>query len=149
MREMPTAAKLVAALCFGVVGWLTAEAFVPQIPDAMPATWIKEASAVIGVFVGWFVLGRAMGVGYARVFGRAITMTAILYFWLLFAFTFREMILRSLDKRYDGPMEAVTSMIDIALFFGTLSLHIPTLVTLFVGGLVSGYLVEFAKRNWR
>lgn len=149
MREMPTAAKLVGAVCFAITGWLVLDAFTPQIPDHMPDGRQREVAAFIGVLVGWFVLGRAVGRGIWQAPVTGLTNGVVLYFWVLFAFSFWEMILRSLDKEYNGPMAAVTDLVNIGLAFAKLTVHGPTLITWIGASVVSGILTELAKKYWR
>lgn len=150
---MPNAAKLVSAVCFAALAWLTAAVFLPHLqPPETAATWFKESCAVIGVFVGWFVLGRAIGRSKGR--GRrdaiwhGISSSVILLFWVDFAFSFREMILRSLDKRYRSPVEALGDMIELMIIYFKMMASVDVFATLLIGGMISALFAQYAKQRW-
>lgn len=147
--QMPTAAKLVAALAFAGVGYATAQVFLPEVPKGMHAPWIREMSALLGLVVGWIVMGRSVGAGMYLAAMRGIYTSLLLLFWALVEFSGREMVLRALDKRYDRVMEAVTGTLDIAYWFFQLSLFPAFWLTLLGGGLLAGMVTEFANRHWR
>ncbi|MCB1367137.1 MAG: TrgA family protein [Rhodobacteraceae bacterium] len=147
--QMPTAAKLVAAFAFAGVGYATAQAFQPAVPEGMHAPWLREMSAIIGLIVGWFVMGRSVGGGMYLAAMRGIYTATLLLFWALVVFSGREMVLRSLDRRFDTVMEAVTGTIGIAYWFVQLSLFPAFWLTLLGGGILAGMVAEFANRHWR
>ncbi|TAG12464.1 MAG: tellurium resistance protein, partial [Rhodobacterales bacterium] len=45
---MPTGAKAMAAISFAVVGWLTANAYVPNMPEETSVGAFRELTAVLG-----------------------------------------------------------------------------------------------------
>ncbi|HEX9859354.1 MAG TPA: TrgA family protein, partial [Paracoccaceae bacterium] len=70
-------------------------------------------------------------------------------FWALLGFSGYVMILRSMDLRYDGPMEALTATVDLMLEHGVQMATPKVLGTLFLGGLLGGLLAEWAGKRWR
>lgn len=57
---MPTPAKLVAALAMALVGWATAEALVRFVlEDGARPGYRREVAALLGLALGWRMLGRA------------------------------------------------------------------------------------------
>jgi len=75
---MPTAGRLFAAFAIAIVGYMTAEAFKPQMPEGTVFGFFSIASALIGLVVGWrtlgpdvsrpgAALGSALGVAIARI----------------------------------------------------------------------------------
>jgi len=149
MRAMPTSGKLVAGICFALVGYLTATAYSPGLPDGFRIGYFTYFSAALGFVVGWFVMGRLVGVGMRDAAGRGVSTAVWLFFWALLAFSIHEMLVRSLDKRYRNPMDAVGGAFEISIFFFKLALSVEVLATLLIGGLVSGILSELANRRWR
>ena len=51
---MPTGAKLMAAVCFAVVGWVLANYYAMNMPDAGAAGPMREAAAVVGAIIGGY-----------------------------------------------------------------------------------------------
>ena len=62
---MPTAAKLIAALCLAIVAWLTSEAIRPLFPAGTDFGNFNYINAAIGLVLGWIILGARAGRGYA------------------------------------------------------------------------------------
>jgi hypothetical protein len=149
MRLTLTSGRLVAAICFAITGYITALAFIPQLPDSYMVKWFPEASALLGAQVGWIVMGRHVGGGLREAMGRGISAAVWLLFWALVSFSIREMLSRSLEKRYRQPMEAVNASFEIAIYFFKLVLSVEVLGPLLIGGLISGVLAEIANRIWR
>jgi hypothetical protein len=149
MRLTLTSGRLVAAICFAITGYMTALAFIPQLPDSYMVKWFPEASALLGAQVGWIVMGRHVGGGLREAMGRGVSAAVWLLFWALVSFSMREMLARSLEKRYRQPMEAVNATFEIAIYFFKLVLNVEVLGTLLIGGLISGVLAEIANRIWR
>ncbi|MCC6306562.1 MAG: TrgA family protein [Rhodobacteraceae bacterium] len=146
---MPTAAKLVAALVFAAVAFLGASVYVPLLPEGTQARWFAAASAAIGALVGWLVMGPLAGRGLVAAMGYGLRTAATIVFWTGLLFSGREMILRSLNMRYDGPMEAVVGVFDIALDYGRLLADPQILAVLGLGGMVGGIAAELASRRWK
>jgi hypothetical protein len=149
MRLTLTSGRLVAAICFAITAYMTALAFIPRLPDSYMVNLFPEASALLGAQVGWIVMGRHVGGGVREAMGRGISAAVWLLFWALISFSIREMLSRSLEKRYRQPMEAVNASFEIAIYFFKLVLSVEVLGTLLIGGLISGVLAEIANRIWR
>jgi hypothetical protein len=148
-RELPTSGKLVAGLCFAIVGYVSASAYALLLPESWRISWFLETSAALGFLVGWLVMGRLVGVRLHMAARRGFSTAIWLFFWALLSFSIHEMLLRSLDKRYRTPMDAVGGAIEIAIYLGKLALNVEFLATLLVGGAISGILAELANRFWR
>jgi len=56
---MPTAPKLFSAVFFALVAALAAHVFLPVLPEGTQTKLFRELSAVIGLFCGWFIMGRS------------------------------------------------------------------------------------------
>lgn len=146
---MPTAAKLVAALVFALIGFLAAEIFKPQMPEGTQFGWFSPICAGIGLLCGWIIMGSLAGRGLRVALGSGVRTAVTVAFWALIGFSIYEMLLRSTRLRYDGPMEAVLAAFDLALDYGRLMLVPDVLAVLLVGGALGGALVEWAARQWR
>ncbi len=148
MQPEPSAAKLAAGLCFAAVAFFAATLFEPSLSEGQRAQWFTAANAGLGFIVGWRFMGPATGRGY-RLSARAGIGTSVwLLIWALVVFSLREMLVRSWDKRYRTPTEALGNTIEIATYFFGLALSVEVLGTLVVGGMIAGLVAEFSDRKW-
>jgi hypothetical protein len=145
---MPTAAKLVAALFFAVVAFLAAEEFKPLMPPHTQFGRFTLLCAAIGLFTGWRVMGSRAGRGWTTALGVGLTTSAMMTLAALFLFSFRETVLRSMNRRYDGPLDATVGtfgiMVEHLAFMGDAQL----IGILVAGGLLGGLAAEAAGRRW-
>lgn len=146
---MPTAAKLVAAFAFAAVAFFAAEMFKVAMPEGNAFGRFSYICAGLGVLCGWFVMGKLAGGGYRAAMGYGVRTSVTITFWALLLFSGYEMIIRSTKLRYDGPMEALTAVVDLMLERGRWMATPEVLGTLFVGGILAGLLVEWAGKQWR
>jgi hypothetical protein len=146
--RMPTATRLVSALCLGGLGWIASEMIRPLMPPETAFGWFNWVNVALGVLCGWFVLGPRSGRGYGEAIGAGLTGLGALVFWALFAQSFYEMISRSLDRRYDGPVEALIGIFENAMELGQHVIDLPLIATLIGGGILSGFVAEFVARRW-
>lgn len=145
---MPTAAKLFAAVAFGVLGFIAAEVFKEGFEANEAFGAFSLIVAVLGVLVGWMVMGGLAGRGYGASVGFGLRTSVTLGFWALLGFSIYQMVLLSLKKRYDGPMEAVVGIFNLMLENGQAMLTPELLGTLAIGGAVGGCIAEWAARRW-
>lgn len=145
---MPTAAKLVSGLFFAALAWLAAEAFKPLMPPETVFGIFSLLCAVFGLFVGWMVMGSRVGKGMSNAIGAGITTSVALTVVCVFYFSAREMIIRSMNRRYGGPLEATVSTFEIAFDYTLMLINPLVLGILLVGGVLGGMLAEATNRRW-
>ncbi len=145
---MPTAAKLFSAFAFALVAFFAANGVVPGLPEGARLGLFIPLSLSVGAVCGWFVMGRTAGRGYQIAAGSGLRTSATLAFWCVMLFSARLMLQNSIQRRYDGPMQAVTDTFSIALEYAQLLLRPDVLVILVVGGMLGGTFVEWASRRW-
>ena len=146
---MPTAAKLVAALSFALVGWLAANAHIPALGAGAAYGAFREITAGIGLVVGWTVMGGVVGQGYAQAAGSGLRTSVTLVFFALLGFSTYHMILQSTKMVYDGPMDAVLGIFDYMMENGAEMATVGVLAVLGLGGMLGGMASEWACRRWR
>jgi hypothetical protein len=146
---MPTAAKFVAALAFGLVGWLAAHFYVPLLPEGTGVGYFREIVAGLGLFLGWWSLGPAVGKSYADALSLGLKTSALVVAWSLLGFSTYYMILRSTKMMYQDAGEAVLDVPTLMLHYGKLMGSVPLLAVLVVGGVLGGWAAEFAARRWK
>jgi hypothetical protein len=146
---MPTAAKLVAALCFAAVGWLAANAHVPALGENPAVGPFRELTALLGLLIGWRVMGGLVGNGYGEAMGSGLRTSVTLAFFALLLFSTWLMVQDSLKMRYDGPMDAVLGVFELMMDQARKMLTVGVLGVLVLGGLIGGAAAEWARRRWR
>lgn len=147
--QMPTGAKLAAALTFAVVGWITTNYYVPNMPDVEVAGNVREGVALIGAIVGWRVMGPAVGKGYLEAAGSGIKTAVLVVFFALLLFSLYEMLMNSVKMRYDGAFDAITDVFTTMARRSQALFSVGVLVSMIVGGIVAGIISENVGRRWR
>lgn len=146
---MPTAAKLFAAIAFLVVGFVSAEAFKPGMPEGTPFGHFSLIVAAIAAINGWMIVGALAGRGYGASAGFGMRTSVTFVFWTVLVFSIYQMVGLAMKMRYDGPMDAIIGIFELMFENGKIALTVPVLVSLGVGGILGGWLAEWASRRWR
>lgn len=146
--RMPTAAKLAAAAILGGIAWYASDLVRPLMPEGTDFGSFNYVNLALGIACGWFVVGTRVGRSYLESFSAGLTGMAALVFWALFLQSFNEMLKLALQNRYEGPVEGIVAIFEIAIDFGTNLLDANLIITLFVGGIVTGVVAEWASRRW-
>lgn len=146
-ESMPTAGRLVAAVLFGGLAYYAAGIVMAIWPIDYNFGWFREFSAVVGIAMGWRVVGSRLGRGIMAGIGAGLTGLGAMLFWLFLLLSFNEMIGQSLDLRYEGPFEAINGMFEISYEWLLYIMH-PRLWMLLVGGAcVIGLVSELVSRK--
>jgi len=149
---MPDAARLVAAICLGIVGFflsgLVMEVYVREIGE-IDFGWFVYLNVALGVAVGWVSVGGRAGRGVSSALTNGLTGVFLLTLWGLFLQACNEMTRLAMKNRYDGPIEAIGAVFQIMAEWGLLLLYGPILGTMLVGAFVTGIFTEYAWRIWR
>lgn len=146
---MPTGAKLMAAVCFAVVGWVLANYYAVNMPDATAAGPIREGAAIVGALVGWSVMGNSVGKGYVEAAGAGIKTAVVLAVVALFVLAMAEMLDNSVKMRYEDAMEAVLDVFQTMAKRSHALLSMGVFGTVLFGGILGGLLTENAGRRWK
>jgi len=146
---MPTAAKLFAAFAFTLVGFFAAQVVMPHMSEGTQFGAFVPVSALIGLVVGWRVLGPDAGKGYYMALGSGIKASAVMVLIALFIFSTYRMLENAFRRQYDGPMDAIVGIFEEALEYGVVLGQADVLAVLCVGGALSGLLTEWAAKRWK
>lgn len=146
---MPTAAKIIAALCMAVVGYVVSEVIKTLMPEGTGFGYFSWVNTILGVFVGWIVVGKRAGRGTGDAIGNGITGVVVLVLWGLLIQSSYEMFQLSMKRRFDGPVEAFAAIFELSIEYGTIMVDAGVIGVLVVGALVTGYATEYAARHWR
>ncbi|SIO26130.1 hypothetical protein SAMN05444722_1072 [Rhodovulum sp. ES.010] len=146
---MPTAAKLVAFLCYAAVAWFASDAAVPLFPEGADLGYFAEVNTAIGGLAGWFVMGRLAGEGYGVAVTAGLRTSAVFLVYALLFHAIYEMLQRATDLRYDDTMDALTGMMELIGEYGLMVVTEPAVMgILLVGGVVAAMAVEWASHRW-
>jgi hypothetical protein len=151
---MPTASKLVAALCFAFTGFFTAEAYraalVGSGQAALAFTGMQYVMAGIGAIVGWRVMGRLAGKGWGAAVGTGLRTAVTTVFWSLMIYAIQRMIEKAFQRLYgDSPVEAVVDIFALMVDYAQQLAFPEVAIALLVGGVLGGLAAEYAGRRWK
>ncbi len=144
---MPTAAKLIAALCFAGLGWLVAAMVAPRAVQPVHEVLMPLGCASLGLILGWTMLGRHAGEGTGAAMSWALTTAVAVAASSVLLWSLWRMLRRATRLRYGGPGEALADLAVLALDGGRLLLHGPTLIVALAGAVVAGLLSAQAARR--
>jgi hypothetical protein len=146
---MPTAAKLVAALCFALLGFVTAVVLRGTLPASQPEGFMYPVAIGAGAICGWMVSGSAKRAGYIEAAGTGLRTAVISVVTALGTLSLGTMWQTAMAGRYRGPMDAVLDVINEFIDFGSMLGSGPVIGTLLIGGILAGMVTENAGRRWR
>ncbi len=146
---MPTASRLVAALCLLVIAFLVSSMIINNGEEGKSYGWFTYVNMLLAVACGWIVMGKRAGRGWTAAVNNGLTGVAALVFWGLFVQGAYEMFSQAMRHRYGGPFEALLEIFKIGVAYSEQLLPSEILITLGIGAVVSGILTEIAFRRWR
>ena len=145
---MPTGGKLVAAITFAALAYFVTDLVKPLLPEGSRVGWFSPVNAVIGMAMGWMIIGKGAGKTYRQAYGYGLTTLAAIVFWALVAWSGYEMIRRSTKLYYDGPVEGLQEMAQLFLDYGKLAAVQEVIWPAIVGAIFVSWLTEFFARRW-
>ncbi|MDA8584894.1 TrgA family protein [Rhodobacteraceae bacterium] len=147
---MPTFGKLIAAIVFGALAYFVSDLLKPLLEptEGTRVGMLSIVNGFIGMVMGWSLMGKAAGKNYRVSFGFGLTTLAVTVFWCALFWAGQKMLSRSVDLRYDGPMEALQQMGGIFLEYLRLVTAQEILIPAIVGAIFVSWLTEFFARRW-
>jgi hypothetical protein len=146
---MPTAAKLIAALGLALVAFVVSGQVIPLMPEGFDFGWFTHVNVVLGLVCGWWIIGPRLGEGLVGAIMSGLTGMAVLVFWALFVQACNEMVRLAMDRRLNGPFDAIIETIQLMFDYGLLIAEWNILATLVIGGALTGLAAAAAARRWR
>ena len=144
---MPTMARLVGAVLYAALAFYVSELIKPFFEEGFDPGYFSEVNTVVGLYIGWTVAGSRGGTGYVNAFSYGLTASVAMTVLGLFVHSFYDMIIRSMRKQYDGPVEAVVNIAELGLEHAQTMAQSEVLIPLIVGGILAGLLVEFVGQR--
>lgn len=145
---MPTASRLVIALAMAAVAYMASEYYKPLLPEGTKVGLLSEINAVFGLLAGWLSGGRHAGQG--GIVPTGIRVTAVMLFYILLGHSLWQMMKLSMRNSYDGPMDAVVGIFDLAFGYGQLIVTSPVVMGILLGGGIgAALLAKIAQGRWK
>ncbi|NPD20793.1 TrgA family protein [Alterinioella nitratireducens] len=146
---MPTAAKLVGAILFAIIGYAAGVAYVATLPEGQTAAMLAPTVAGIGLVQGWFSMGRNASGNMIMDLGTGLRVSVQIVFFAVVIFGLLEMFDRSTRLRYDGPGEATIAAMELFLEYGLSVAFATTCLTILaLGGMAAGIVTGRVARRW-
>jgi hypothetical protein len=145
---MPTAAKLIGAVLFGILSFYVSEQVKLGMPEGMALGLLSPLNGLIGVIMGWRIMGARAGEGFVPATGYGLTTVFVVTFWCLLIWSAYEMIRRAVRGRYDGPVDALLGMSDVMLDYSTLIVTPAVVGSAVIGSFICAMITEFASHRW-
>jgi hypothetical protein len=145
---MPTAARLIAAICLAMVGYIISKMIMPLMLEGTNFGYFVPLNMVLGLVVGWTVMGRRAGRGITAAINNGLTGIFVLMLWGLIVQSSYEMFRRAMRNRYDGPLEALAAIFEIGVEYSVMIATTQIGLTLLLASIVSGLATEYGKRRW-
>ncbi len=146
---MPDAARLIAAISIGIVGYVVSLQVMPLMPDSTDFGNFLYVNAVLGVCVGWIVMGKRAGRGVAAAINNGLGGALMLVLWGLFVHSCVQMFDRAMANWYNDAFQALLAIVKFMAEYALMMLNPLVICTLIAGGLLAGLLTEYAWRTWR
>ncbi|MEM7720377.1 MAG: TrgA family protein [Pseudomonadota bacterium] len=145
---MPTGAKLIGALAFAALAYFISDLIKPLLPEGTNVSRLSEINAIVGLLMGWRVMGKGAGHTYKQSIGYGLTTLAATAFWSLLIWSGHEMLKRSIKMYYDGPVEALQEMAALYVEYARLAAVQEVLLPALVGAIFFSWLTEYFARRW-
>ena len=145
---MPTGGKLIAAIAFAALAYFISDLIKPLLPEGANVNRLSEVNAIIGLLMGWKVMGKGAGSTYRQSFGYGLTTLAATTFWSLMIWSGYEMLKRSMRLYYDGPTEALKEMAELYVEYARLAAVQEIIIPAVIGAIFVSWLTEYFARRW-
>lgn len=145
---MLTASRVIAGVVFAIVTWFACEFVKQNLPEDTNAGLFSELSAALAFVLAWRIAGPNQKIGYGAAISNGITTAVAITISVTFLHAGIKMIRESMKMRYDGPMDAIVEMFNLAGQYAMMAATALPIATMVIGGIVGGLVVEWASRRW-
>ena len=139
---MPSSSKVSGSLCLCALAYILSELAKPQFIEDFNFGYFTYVSMLVGVIVGWVIMGKRAGFGLVSAVNNGVTSTFSMVLVVIFIQSANEMIRLSMRGRYDGLVEALLAIIPIGIDFVVKVSSTALWGTALIGGIVAGLMVE-------
>jgi len=139
---MPNTSKVSGSLCLCALAYILSELAKPQFIEDFNFGNFTYVSMLVGVIVGWVIMGKLAGFGLVSAVNNGVTSTFSMVLVVIFIQSANEMIRLSMRGRFDGLFEALLEIIPIGIDFVVKVSSTSLWGTALIGGIVAGLIVE-------
>ena len=145
---MPTAARLMGAICLAIVGLVISTMVIPLMPDTTDFGNFIPINMGLGLLAGWFVMGPRAGRGTTAAINNGLTGVFVLILWGIAFQAVYEMVRLAMRNRYDNAFEALTAIFQIGAEYAWIICTTPIGIAFVISAVLSGLLTEFVGNRW-
>lgn len=148
---MPTAARIVAAVCIAFMAWVVSGLVKLRMPHEANFGYFVPLCVLIGIACGWTILGRRADrgrLGYANAVGVGLSAMAMTVFWVLLIVSGYQSFGVAVQRRFHDPMQVIYNMYPIGQEHLMTLYDTDIIVWLVFGGVITGILAHMAGSKW-
>tara|TARA_R110002110_G_scaffold40803_16_gene130201 strand:+ start:3351 stop:3791 length:441 start_codon:yes stop_codon:yes gene_type:complete len=146
---MPTAARLVAALCTAAAAYLISGMVMPLMPESTDFGYFVQVNIFLGLVCGWIIIGPRAGRGTTSALNNGLTGMFVLMLWGVGVQAVNEMVRLAMRNRYDDAFEAMVAVFQIGAEFAVIIATMPIGVALLICAVLVGLMTESAGNRWK
>lgn len=146
---MPTAARMMGAICLAIVGYILSGIVMPLMPESTDFGYFVPVNILLGLLAGWIIMGPRVGRGTTAAINNGFTGVFVLIMWSLIVQSCNEMARLALRNRYDDAFEAIVAIFEIGADWAWTIVTKEFLFVAIVSAVISGLLTEFVGKRWR
>lgn len=144
---MPTAGRLFAAIGLAILAWVLSQKVRPLLPPDTNYGYFDYVNIALGLWAGWVVIGKRLSRGIVPGINAGITGLGVLLFWGIFIQAANEMLERSLDRRYEGPFEAIIGLFELSVEYALILIDGSFISVALGGAMFVGFLAELVTKR--
>ena len=149
---MPTAARIVAAVCIAFIAWVVSGLIKQAMPEEPSFGLFVPICVGVGAACGWIILGRRADrgrLGFANAIGVGLSAMAMTVFWVLLFISSYESFTIAVQRTFHDPMKVIYNLYPIGLeHLQTMASDTDIIVWLVAGGAITGILAHMAGQKW-
>ena len=139
---MPSSSKVSGSLCLCALAYILSELAKPQFIDNFNFGYFTYVSMLVGVIIGWVLMGKRAGFGLVSAINNGVTSTFSMVLVVIFSQSSNKMIRLYMCGRYDGLVEALLEIILIGIDFVVKVFSAALWGMALIGEIVAGLIVE-------
>lgn len=148
---MPTAARIISALCIAFIAWVVSGLIKQLMPDEPDFGVFVPLCVVVGALCGWKILGLRADrgkLGYANAIGVGLSAMAMTVFWVLLIVSAWESFEIAMHRTFHDPMRVIYGLYPIVTEHLQTMSDTDVIVWLVFGGAITGILAHMAGSKW-
>ncbi|TMV92904.1 TrgA family protein [Thioclava sp. BHET1] len=147
--QIPTMAKLCAALWLAFTGFFAAQEILPNLPDGVEGAGVLPViAASFGLLIGWRVVGLNPGRRWHEALNDGLRGAVYMMLWSYGFLGVAQMLKLASRMRYRDIGEATIDIVGQAAIVAQASMSLSVAAVLIVGAAFAGLSSEWAHRRF-